>query len=474
MNKEIVSLVLSVIFLSIHVESAFASEKLRQAIEKIIAQSRVSKDKLGIVIGTSGETEDRLFELNSQKRMIPASLTKVITAGAVLEKMPIGHQFITSLVSDGKIEGDTLKGDLVLRGGGDAGFVSETMWVLVNEFRRNEVTKITGDIVVDDTFFDDVRFDSGRDDVRVDRAYDAPIGAMTFNWSTATVYVRPSKIGDKPKVFLDPVTDYLKLDNKAKVVKGSRNNLAISRVPGVDKKSEVIMVRGEIGVDSKEVVVYKSIYDPALWSGYNLKEFLRQRGINVEGSVRVGKAPEKAAVLAQVKSKPLAAHVADMMKYSNNYVAEILAKNLAVHVHGAPGTMEKGLGQIKEYLRGMGITDFELTSPSGLSRRNEMRPVDIFKVLSHLKGNFKVFPEHLSSMPIMGVDGTLRRRMPSSGAFAQVRAKTGHLSGVAGLAGYLGKTDEQQLTFVFMYNGTATEAVKASELYDKIILKLLE
>jgi serine-type D-Ala-D-Ala carboxypeptidase/endopeptidase (penicillin-binding protein 4) len=270
------------------------------------------------------------------------------------------------------------------------------------------------------------------------------------------------------------VNEYLKLDNRAKVVKGSRNSLTVSREQSSDKKSEVISIRGELGVDSGEVVVYKSILDPALWAGWHLKEFLRQRGISFTGVVRSGKTPGTAKVLAQVKSKPIAAHVSDMMKFSNNYVAEILTKNLGVHVYGPPGTMDKGVGQLKEYLKGLGITDFEITSPSGLSRRNEMRAQDLFKVLSHLKSNFRVFPEYLSSMPIMGVDGTLKRRMGSSSALAQVRAKTGHLTGVNGLAGYLGKADEKQLTFVFLYNGSASEAAKAKELFDDIILKLLE
>lgn len=465
----------AVLLVGICATTGFASDNLRAEIDKIIQKSGVKRDNLGITIGASGAGADRVYALNADKLMIPASLTKVVTAGAVLEKMPVGHQFITALAAAAKVEGEVLKGDLYLKGGGDAGFVSESMWFLVNEFVRNEITVVEGDIVIDDTHFDAVRFDPGRDPGRVDRAYDSPIGAMTFNWSAVNVFVRPTKIGGEPKVFIDPVNSYFGLVNKARVVKGGRNNLDIRRERSEDPKfTERIVVRGEIGVSSPEVVAYKAVSDPALWAGANLREFLRQRGITVKGALRLGKTPETAKVLAQVKSKPIAQHVADMMKYSNNYVAEILTKNLAVHVHGAPGTMEKGVEQLKEYLRGLGIQDFELTSPSGLSRRNRLRADDIFKVLSHLKSNFRIFPEYLSGLPIMGVDGTLRRRMPTSGAFAQVRAKTGHLNGVAGLAGYLGKTDEKQMTFVFLYNGTASEAVKAKDLFDQIILKLLE
>lgn len=438
--------------------------ELKSAIDKLVASSRIPKERLGLVVGFSGDLSDAVYSLNAEKRMVPASLTKIITAGAALEKMPVGHQFVTTLNSAASIKDGVLKGDLYLKGGGDAGFVSESMWFLVNEFVRNDVVSVEGNLIVDDTFFDTVRYDSGRDPERVDRAYDAPIGAMTFNWSAVNIYVRPG--GGKARVYLDPVNSYLKLVNNTKTVSGNKNTISATR-----RNSEIV-VSGNIGSELGEVVIYKSVSEPDLWAGHNLREFLKQRGVTVTGEIKTGKTPSSAKVLAKAKSKPVADQVRDMMKFSNNYVAEILTKNLAAHATGNQGTMDKGVSILKDYVRSIGVNDFDLYSPSGLARKNAFRPGDLFKILSHVKSNFKIFPEYLSSLPILGVDGTLRRRPGDSPVFARVRAKTGHLNGVSGLAGYLGRDDEQQMTFVFLYNGTESESSKSKDLFDRLLIRL--
>lgn len=445
--------------------------ELKAALDKIIVTSRIPKERLGLVVGFSGDLSESVYSLNAEKRMIPASLTKIVTAGAALEKMPVGHQFLTTLNSDAPIKDGVLKGDLYLKGGGDAGFVSESMWFLVNEFLRNDITSVEGNIIVDDSFFDNVRYDSGRDPERVDRAYDAPIGAMTFNWSAVNIFVRPG--GKEGRVYIDPINSYFKLVNKTKTVSGSKNTIAATRRPSSDPKfKEEILVTGDIGSNVNEVVIYKSVTEPDMWAGYNLREFLKQRGISVSGSIKSGKAPASAKVLAKAKSKSIADVVRDMMKFSNNYVAEILTKDLAAQVGGGQGTMEKGVSILKDYVKSIGIKDFELYSPSGLSRKNTFRPSDLFKILSHVKSNFKIFPDYLNSLAIMGVDGTLRRRPEDSPTFARVRAKTGSLNGVAGIGGFLGREDEEQLTFVFLYNGVDSETPKARDLFDKLLIRL--
>lgn len=445
--------------------------ELKAALDKIIVSSRIPRERLGLVVGYSGDLSESIFALNAEKRMIPASLSKIVTAGAVLEKMPVGHQFITTLNSAADVKDGVLKGDLYLKGGGDAGFVSESMWFLVNEFMRNDVTSIEGNLVIDDSFFDSIRYDAGRDPERVDRAYDAPIGAMTFNWSAVNIFVRPGS--GQGRVYIDPVNSYFKLINKTKTVSGNKNTIAATRRASSDPKfKEEILVTGEIGSNVSEVVIYKSVTSPELWAGYNLREFLKQRGISVAGEIKIGKAPAGAKVLAKAKSKSVGDQVRDMMKFSNNYVAEILTKSLAAQVTGNQGTMDKGVSILKDYVRSVGINDFELTSPSGLSRRNSFRPSDLYKILSHVKSNFKIFPEYLNSLAIMGVDGTLRRKPEDSPAFARVRAKTGSLNGVAGIGGFVGRADEEQLTFVFLYNGQDGETPKARDLFDKLLIRL--
>jgi D-alanyl-D-alanine carboxypeptidase/D-alanyl-D-alanine-endopeptidase (penicillin-binding protein 4) len=165
-----------------------------------------------------------------------------------------------------------------------------------------------------------------------------------------------------------------------------------------------------------------------------------------------------------------------MMKFSNNYIAEILTKNLGAEQKGLPGTMEKGVQVIRDYMKEKGMKDSELYNPSGLSRKNKFTPRDVLKVLASVKNSFRVYPEFLSSLPISGVDGTLKRHLGTSDQYdGHVRAKTGHLSGVSSLSGFISGEEGQIYSFVFLFNGApGDDQYQAKELFDKIILRVLK
>lgn len=470
-----------VLFILLTSQVVSAKGDVSKEIEKTVESSRLKTSQLGmVVLSPDGAV---LYSLNGEKKFIPASLTKIVTAAAILEKMPVGQQFFTELLADQKdIKNDVLEGNLYLRGGGDAGFVSESMWFLVNEFKRSGIKEIKGHIVIDDTRFDDVRFDTSRDQERVDRAYDAPIGAMTFNWSAVSIFVRPGQnIGDRARVFADPESNYIHLINKVKTVKGSGtsrvtvSNTAVRKGTITDEGVEEVVITGEIGLDAKEFVAYKSITQPGVWAGMQLVEFLSQRQIKVTAGVRRGVTAKSAVVLAQHKSKPISDLVMGMMKYSNNYIAEILTKNLGAEIKGAPGTMEKGVSVIREFMISKGLSTAEIYNPSGLSRKNKFSADDIVKILSSVKGSLRVYPEYLSSLPIAGVDGTLKRRINGGNEFeGRVRAKTGRLAGVSGLAGFMSGRAGQIYSFVFIFNGApGDDPYRAAELFDNVVLKLL-
>lgn len=453
-----------------------AQESFKAELQKIIKHSGIPESDLGLYITTGeGENQVVVLDVNSKKKMIPASISKVATASAALEYFPPGYKFKTDLLSEGEVHEKTLKGDLVLRGHGDPGFVSENMWFLVNNFKRNEIEKVEGDIVVDDTFFDQKRYDSSRQPERVDRAYDAPVGAMSFNWNSVNIFVRPgAKAGQPGKVFLDPENDYVRLVNKTVTTSGTDSSVVASRVEDKNFGGDVIHVAGKIGKSAKEVVIFKNITQPDLWAGHNLKSFLAQRGILVTGKVRAGRASEKAVVLAEAESKAIEQAVADMNKFSNNYVAEMLTKNMGA-LKGVPGTLEAGMEMINAHLKKLGLPEdqYHMLNPSGLTRDNRISPFGMWKVVLHLKNDFKVQPEFLSSLPIAGIDGTLKKRMKNSPGERWVRAKTGFLTNVVSLAGYAGRSDGRVFTFTFIFNGTKDEG-SVRNFFDQMLIALLK
>lgn len=447
----------------------------KDELKKIEKKFNVKESDLGLR-ATIGEGNDMqvLFEENPTRMMIPASISKVATTSAVLAHFPPGFKFKTQLLSAASVTDGVLKGDLYLRGGGDPSFVSEQMWFLVNAFTRNKITKIEGNLIVDDSLFDQVRFDASRQKERVDHAYDAPVGAMSFNWNSVNIFVRPGKKGGAAQVFVDPENDYIRLVNNAKTVSGSENKLAADRKEDSKFEGDVIHVSGNIGSSLSEIPIYRNVTDPALWSGYNLRAFLSQRGIQVTGEIKIGVTPEKAEVLATAESKAIEQILSDMNKFSNNYVAEMLTKDLgALNTH--PSTLKDGMNMINEHMKNLQLPEdqYHLESPSGLTRANKISPYAMWKILKHLRNDFQVQPEFLTSLPIAGVDGTLKKRMKNSPAERWVRAKTGSINNVVSIAGYAGLADGRVITFAFIYNGS-TDETKVRAFFDNLLVHLVE
>lgn len=453
---------------------ATASEnanELKKSVEKVVTQSKVPKGDLSLMISyIDNQKSEIIYELNSSEKKIPASISKLATAAAVLDQFPPGHKFKTVLGLDpDKISGDTYTGDLYIRGGGDPSFVSENMWFLVNQFERNQISKIKGSIIVDDLLFDSVRFDESRQENRVDRAYDAPVGAMSFNWNSINIFVRPDSTGKKPKVFLDPDVGMFTVENKAQQNEGDKTELFVER------KGTQIIVSGTIGKKSKEFVAYKNVEDPADWSGRNLKLFLKQRGITVDGDVKPGVMPKSMKIVSEYESKPIEAILADMNKFSNNYVAEMLTKNLSISGEADVGNLKKGMVKVNEYLARIKTPkdQYYMVNPSGLTRENKMSAKAMTHLLETIHKDFKIFPELLVSLPIAGVDGTLKKRMKGEAAERWVRAKTGFLTGVVSLAGYAGRADGRVYQFTFIFNGSTDEA-RIRNFFDKILNTLID
>lgn len=472
MGTQIRSLLITILLLSAN--SAQAQTTLANRLKAVIKSSAISEKEVGIYIAKLGNNESKvIFDHQGEKPFIPASVTKIVPAGAALKVLGPTKRFMTELLSSASIQGTVLKGDLYLKGGGDPAFVTETMWVLVNEFARSGVTKIEGSIIVDDTLFDSVRFDPSREDSRVDRAYDAPVSAMSFNWNSVNVFVRPGDVGQDAKVNADPENEMVVVENHVKTVAANKKtNLAVQR-KALGQGKEKVIVTGQIALGSAEKVFYKNVTSPSLWSGANLKSSLRMRGIEVIGEVKTGKAPEGARVMGDVESKSVSQIVQDMMKFSNNFVAEMLTKHLAISKGSSQGNMSGGMEVLQSYVANTGVARerFRLINPSGLTRDNIFRAKDLTHVLGVIQNDFLVQADAMASFPLAGLDGTMKSRLKSHPG--KVRAKTGMLTGVASLGGWV-DTKQGPYTFTFMYNGSGNKTESARALFDSILKTILE
>lgn len=458
-------------------------EKISLQIQKILkTHSRMAKN-MGLVVF---DLHSGRYDLthNENKKFIPASLSKIITAGAVMHFLKPYHQFETFFLSQTPVDQQgVLKGHLYLKGGGDPGFVSENLWILVNHLRRSGLKKVKGNLIVDDYLFGKAQ--QHRSWLKSDRSYSAPVSSLSFNWNSVTVYVQPSRIkGGLAQVFIDPKNTYIKTINKARTQGRKKNTIKVKRRP--HSPGDIIEVRGFIPLDSKEMVIYKNVTKPAFWTGWNAIEFLKQRGITVEGQVVKGQTPSSSYILSSHKGSFVFRLVQDMMKFSSNFLADMLTIHLALFQNHKKDLWNQGLKQIHKYMEKKGLIDYSFSNPSGLSRKNKLLPKDLLKFLIHDYSSVYSF-EKLSSYPVPNSPGTLQKRfqnlensIPSqtqntphissaqASARTIIRAKTGWLSGVVGLAGYIQTQKGKTKAFVFIYNGSTKKQMKAQEFFDQL------
>ena len=454
--------------LTFHSQASSSKNKkeisLKTQMQKILKNhSRLTKN-MGLVVFDlhSGQHD---FTYNADKLFIPASLSKIITASAVMNILNPYHQFETLFTAETPIDTEgVLKDHLYLKGGGDPSLVSEKLWILVNHLTRSGLKKVEGDLILDDTLFD-LKSRPRHKWFASDRSYTAPVSALSFNWNSVNVYVRPSSVtGELAQVFIDPQNTYIKMINKART-QGRKNKIQVQRIPS--KLGDTIKVQGSIPLNSKELVIYKNITQPTLWTGYNALEFLKQRGIAIKGQVLKGKSPAQVYTLSSNKGPFVFRIVQDMMKFSSNFLADMLTLHLALSQGYKEDLWDQGLQQIHQYIEKQGITDYVFVNPSGLSRKNKLKPRDILTFLIQDYHSTYSF-EKISSYPVPNSPGTLKKRFKNLENSSFIRAKTGGLVGVVGLAGYIKNKTGKMKVFVFIYNGSSRKQIEAQETFDQL------
>lgn len=450
--------------------------KVKGAIEAILPEKKFKHLDVG-VYAVSLAHGDVVAERNPDDLLVPASVNKVFTAYAAIKKLRPTATFKTRIYAKGTIHEGKLTGDLYLKGGGDPSLVSERMWMMVNELIRSGIKNITGNIVADAKYYDEERTPTSRPKYLKDQAYNAPVGALSFNFNTTTIYVRPGEApGSPPTVYTDPENSYIDVVNQATTGKaGSGNSIVVSRTNFVEGDiGDTVLLRGSIPLDHKELRFYRNIVNPALYTAHMFKTFWEQRGLKFAGHVDEGATPDDAKLVLEFDSLPIWQIIWGMNKFSNNFVADQLMKKLGADVWGPPGTMQKGLTALHDALEDIGIgkKSYQIQDGSGLTRNTHVTARQIVTVLTSAYKDFSISSEFVASLGIAGEDGTLRNRLPNSNLAGLLRAKTGTLDGVTALAGYLPTNDGELLAFAVLLNDPKLKYGKISGWADQIALAL--
>jgi D-alanyl-D-alanine carboxypeptidase/D-alanyl-D-alanine-endopeptidase (penicillin-binding protein 4) len=301
------------------------------------------------------------------------------------------------------------------------------------------------------------------------------VAPASLNFNAAAVHVEPGPTPGQPaQVFIEPQTAYLRLVNRATTGRaGSKLSLVVDR--RADQRTNTIVVRGSIPYDADRTTHYRSITHPWRYLATGLAELLRREGIAIKGTLRQGRVPESALELMTFESKPLGHITRDLNKLSNNFVAESMLKTMGASVQGPPGTFEKGLTVVEDFMRTLDIAPgtYRLRDGSGLSSANRLTPGQITKVLAAMWGDFRFRPEYLVSLAVMGMDGSVDERLTETQARQRLRVKTGSLRGVSALSGYGVSADAEELAFSIIINNEACGLPLMQKTQDAIVLVLV-
>jgi serine-type D-Ala-D-Ala carboxypeptidase/endopeptidase (penicillin-binding protein 4) len=418
-----------------------------------------------------------LYERNPDLSLNPASNMKLLTSATALAKLGPEYRFNTRVLVTAKAAEDgSVAGDLVLQGGGDPVLETAHLEKLADGLKAAGIRKITGGLIVDDFRYDDERLGNGWNSDDEQYYYSAQISALSVNRNVMSVDISPGKEAGAPvQVQVRPVTDYLRVTAcPATGAAGTPTRIRVVRVRG---KNE-IRVSGTLGVDGSGIRDMPiTMEEPELFAGALFRTLLGERGIQIAGPGRRAEAPKEATALASHQSVPLSEIAARLNKPSDNLIAEMLLKELGFACKQA-GTAARGSEVVEGWLKELGIHTggVRVNDGSGLSRLDLVTARAVSDLL--VKADAQPWKEaFLHSLPVAGVDGTLRARMKETIAEKNVRAKTGTLMHVTALSGYVTTRKNERLVFSILINnypGPSSGPTGSKRIEDAIAVALAE
>lgn len=499
----------------VETSSAQTLTELQTRIEQIVRQPALEAGFFAVKI-VSLDTGAVIFEQDSRKLVRPASNMKIYTIATALDKLTPDHRFITSVYAKEKLDDDgKVKGDLIIYGRGDPSIAArfndgdyfKGINALADRIVAAGVKRIKGDLVGDESYFDGDSFGSGWTWQDLQWSYGAPISALTVNDNAIDLTVRPGSTAGAAVSITSgpPATSFMTIVNRATTTaKGTRSDLRIHRGLGAN----TLEISGTLPVGDDGYTGAVAIPDPALAFIAMLRDALIKRGVKIDGRLRTvtarsggsivpvtssattqeaGKMPALPGALpveiASLPSAPFNEIAAHTLKPSQNLYTELILRTLGRMRKSAPPPNETrrasqtdedaGLAAVRDFLKQAGVSEGQLNldDGSGLSR-SDMIMADATVQLLTFMTKHRYFTQFRDALPIAGVDGTLRNRMKGTPAEKNVRAKTGTLSSVASLGGYVTTAAGERLVFSMMLNNYPDASALRRDSIDAIAVLL--
>ena len=432
---------LSAIVLAFCCNSAGAQTQLPTVVEAALVKAKLPRDAITVLVLDAQERATPLtprLSHRAQEPMNPASLMKLLTTYAALDQLGPNFSWSTPVTVDGVIRDDTLYGNLYIKGQGDPKLVAERLWLLLRRVQGLGFKSIVGDIVLDRSAFELAPQDPGEFDGERLRPYNAAPDALLLNFKSVVMTFVPDRAAQRARVAYDVPLAEVHMQTSVPLLQGECNDYRSSLRADFSDPLRIAFTGSYPGSCGERVwpIAYA---DPSSHAARAIGGLWRAMGGKLSGTVVEGKWPSASGTavkpLFEMNSAPLAELIRDINKYSNNVMAQQLFLTLSLQQKGV-GTLAGSRQLLQNWWRErFGNEDTPLLdNGSGLSRHERITAQALARLLQHAYLS-PLMPELMSSLPITGQDGTLKRsRTKSSGS---VHLKTGSLRDVTGVAGYV-------------------------------------
>lgn len=453
------------LFVIIFAASSFPQARLKHKIDSLLSASFFDTTMLAVKVYDA--TTDRILYAKNDKMLLhPASNMKILTSSAALVFLGPDYKFETRVFYAGTIADGILEGDLFFKGGANPDFTTAQLDSLIQQIKEKGIKKINGRIVGDVSMMDSLFWRSGwmwDDDPSTDEAYLTP---LTINDNGIKVIV--SKINGEISVSTVPQVSFLEIKNELTAYADSSANLIVTR--DWVNRSNTIIVKGNLGGNFRTDTTTINLFAPEKYFLQLVKDRLNLREIYFKGEITFGVVPENAVEIAK-HSSTFNEAVDNLNKQSDNLSTELTLSALALKFGDSPATADNGIRALDSLLKlaGFDSHNYRFADGSGVSHYNLVSAELLCGVLKYMYHSQPGLCNILiRSFPIAGVDGTLERRMRNTAAENNVKAKTGTLSGVSNLSGFVTAKNGHQLIFSIMTQNQTRKTARVVEYQNKI------
>jgi D-alanyl-D-alanine carboxypeptidase/D-alanyl-D-alanine-endopeptidase (penicillin-binding protein 4) len=389
---------------------------------------------------------------NGQKAMNPASVMKLVTTYAALDLLGPAWTWKTAALADLAAVDGVLNGNLYLRGSGDPRFSIEHLWALLRQLRVRGVRQIGGDVVLDRAVFNVPAIDPSAFDDKPMRPYNVGPDGLLINFRALRFTLLPA--AGRPQVLMETPSEGLRVDNQLRAGEGAcgsnwKDFINVRLIP--ENNGNRLEFSGTYSAQCGEKPLNLAPLPADAHAAGLIRALWQELGGTLAGQVRGGTTPVGARLLAEHESPALADAVRDINKWSNNVMARQVFLTLG-NANG-PASAERARQRIGDWLngRGLGFAELLIDNGSGLSRSERISADSLNRLLLDAWKN-PVMPEFISSLPIVGIDGTMKKRLKESGATGRAHIKTGTLDGVKTAAGYALDAQGRRVAVTFLIN----------------------